>query len=33
MAFAWGIWVLVSTGLTFVFGVVVTLRLLARLEG
>jgi hypothetical protein len=27
MAFVWGIWVLVSLGLTFVYGTVVAIRL------
>jgi hypothetical protein len=31
MAFVWGIWVLVSLGLTFVYGTVVAIRLADRL--
>ena len=30
MAFAWGIWVLISTGVTFAYGAIVLSRLVAR---
>ena len=33
MAFVWGLWVLVSLGLTFAYGAVVALRLADRLAG
>jgi hypothetical protein len=33
MAFVWGIWVLVSLGVTFAYGAVVAIRMADRLGG